>query len=157
MKKPKEEKQEKLLAEIEELKGMLQRTQADFLNYKRRNEEDRVNFIKFAQAKIIEEILPVMDNFSLAARHVPAEFEGNNWTVGIQAIEKQLEQILSANGVEKIESEGKAFDPNIHEALNEVSDENYKNNEIVKEEAAGYLLNGKLIRPAKVIVNNIKD
>lgn len=156
MKKPKENKKESLTNEVEELKTLLQRTQADFANYRRRNEDDRTDFIKFAQSKVIEDILPIMDNFALAAKHIPKEFEGNNWTIGIQAIEKQLEQTMSANGVEKIDSEGKVFDPSIHEAIGEISDNKYKNNEIVKEEAAGYKLNGKLLRPAKVIVNNIE-
>jgi molecular chaperone GrpE len=157
MKKAKDDKQEKLLNEINELKDSLQRVQADFVNYRRRNEEEKANFVKFAQSRIIEEILPVMDNFALAARHVPVELEANNWTIGIQAIEKQLEQIMSANGVEKVETEGKIFDPNIHEAISKITDKKRKNHEIIREEAAGYMLNGKLLRPAKVIVNNIED
>jgi len=157
MKKAKDDKQEKLLNEINELKDTLQRVQADFVNYRRRNEEEKANFVKFAQSRIIEEILPVMDNFALAARHVPVELEANNWTIGIQAIEKQLEQIIFANGVEKVETEGKIFDPNIHEAISKITDKKHKNHEIIREEAAGYMLNGKLLRPAKVIVNNIED
>ena len=164
MKKPKEKKVEeiasenvKLKAEVIELRDSLQRTQADFVNYRRRNEEEKASFVKFAQSRIIEEILPVMDNFALAARHVPVELETNNWTIGIQAIEKQLEQIMSANGVEKVETEGKIFDPNIHEAISKITDKKRKNHEIIREEAAGYMLNGKLLRPAKVIVNNIED
>jgi len=140
-------------AEYEELRDLLQRTQADFVNYRRRNEESRTEFAKFATSDMISQIIPVMDNFALAAKHVPKELEGNGWVIGIQAVEKQLEQILSANGVERVESLGQEFDPSKHEALSETHVEGKKDNEIVSEEMPGYLLNGKLIRPSKVIVN----
>ncbi len=141
--------------ELEEVRALLQRTQADFVNHRRRSEEDKFNFIKLATADVIGQILPVLDNFDLAAKHVPKNLVSDNWVIGIQAIEKQLEQVLSTNGLEKIDTNGQLFDPNMHEAISEVSDNKFKNNEIVKESMAGYLLNGKLIRPAKVIVNNI--
>jgi molecular chaperone GrpE len=143
--------------EYEEIKDLLQRTQADFVNFKRRNEEDRVNFIKLAGSDLIEQILPVMDNFALAAKHVPAEIEQNSWVVGIKAIEKQLEQVLLSNGLEKVEVVGQDFDPNIHEAIAEETDKDQKDGVVLREESSGYRLNGKLIRPAKVIVNKVHD
>ena len=157
-KKPKKELQlEKLETEMEEMKSLLQRTQADFVNFKRRNEEDRVNFIKLASGDLIEQILPVMDNFALAAKHVPGEIESNAWVVGIKAIEKQLEQVLLANGLEKVEVLGQDFDPNLHEAVAEETDMGQKDGTVLREESSGYKLNGKLIRPAKVIVNKVQD
>jgi molecular chaperone GrpE len=142
--------------ELDEMRMMLQRAQADFLNYKRRNEEDRANFIKQAHAEVIEQILPVLDNFKRAAEHVPESLKDDGWVTGIKSIEKQLEKILEDNGLEKIETNGQEFDPNIHEAIGQTADPNQKNNTIVSEELAGYFLNGKLLRPAKVIVNQIK-
>ncbi len=153
MKKNKES--DKLQAEFDELKSLLQRTQADFVNYRRRNEEDKAAFVKFATADLIEQVLPVMDNFSLAAKHVPAELEGNAWAQGVQAIEKQLEQILLTNGLEKVEAEGQPFDPTLHEAVGEFSDDTKAEGIILSEETPGYMLGGKLIRPAKVIVNKL--
>lgn len=153
MKKTKES--EKLQVEFNELKSLLQRTQADFVNYRRRNEEDKAAFVKFATADLIEQILPVMDNFALAAKHVPFEIESNSWTQGVQAIEKQLEQILLTNGLEKEEVEGQIFDPTLHEAVGELTDKTKEDCVIVSEEAPGYMLDGKLIRPAKVIVNKL--
>lgn len=152
--KKKKNKKEEVKNELEELKILLQRTQADFVNYRRRNEEDRTKFAQMACSDIIEQVLPVMDNFALAAKHVPAELEGNNWVIGIQAVEKQLEQILMANGLEKLEVVGKAFDPNTMEAIKEENVEDKDNHIVLNEVAAGYMLNGKLLRPAKVIVNN---
>lgn len=154
-KKEKVVKEDKLQTEFAELKDLLQRTQADFVNYRRRNEEDKANFVKYATSDIIEQVLPVMDNFALAAKHVPAEIESSSWVIGVKAIEKQLEQVLLANGLTKVETTGQTFDPNQHEALAEVTDETQADGVITSEEAPGYLLNGKLIRPAKVIVNKV--
>src|SRR5664279_1184729 len=92
-------KEDQLQNEFDELKDLLQRTQADFVNYRRRNEEDKSNFVKYATSDIIEQVLPVMDNFALAAKHVPADIETNLWVIGIKAIEKQLEQVLLSNGL----------------------------------------------------------
>jgi molecular chaperone GrpE len=159
MKKEKPEKSEKdqnIEQELDDLKNLLQRTQADFINHRRRVEEEKADFVKFSCANIIMQILPVLDNFSLAAKHVPEAIKNDNWVLGVEAIEKQLEQTLFANGLEKISVVGVQFDPNLHEAIQEVSNKKHKDNEIVSEELAGYMLHGKLIRPAKVIVNKIK-
>lgn len=147
---------EELQNELDELKSLLQRTQADFVNYRRRNEEDRAKFTSFAQADLIEQILPILDNFQLAAKHMPTELANNSWSQGIQAIEKQLEQTLITNGLEKIEVVGNEFDHNLAEAIAEESDKKQKNHIVLREEMPGYMLNGKLLRPAKVIVNNNK-
>jgi len=156
MKKEKKTAVEDLQAEFDELKSLLIRTQADFVNYRRRNEEDKASFVKLATSDLVEQLLPVMDNFALAAKHVPKELEGNSWVQGIQAVEKQFEQILLTNGLERVETEGKPFDPNLHEAVGEVTEEGVEPGAIVSEEAPGYMLGGKLVRPAKVLVNKLK-
>jgi len=153
MKKIKKTTEEDLQAEFDELKSLLQRTQADFVNYRRRNEEDKATFVRLATSDIVEQLLPVMDNFALAAKHVPKELEGNSWVQGIQAVEKQFEQILLTNGLERVETEGKPFDPNLHEAVGEMHQKDAVPGAVISEEAPGYTLGGKLIRPAKVIVN----
>ena len=151
----KNKESEKLQIEFDELKSLLQRTQADFVNYRRRNEEDKSTFVRFATSDLIEQILPVMDNFALAAKHIPEELENNSWAQGVKAIEKQIEQILLTNGLEKVEVEGQPFDPTLHEAVGEVTDGKQTDGVVVSEEAPGYMLGGKLIRPAKVIVNKL--
>ena len=155
-KKEKIVKEDQAKAEFEELKSLLQHTQADFANYRRRNEENKVDFVKHATSDIIEQILPVLDTFALAAKHVPKEIEGISWVMGVRAIEKQLEQTLFANGLSRVETEGKQFDPKLYEAIGEVEDKNQPDGVITSEESPGYLLHGKLIRPAKVIVNKLK-
>lgn len=156
MKKPKKNTIEDLQAEFDELKSLLIRTQADFVNYRRRNEEDKASFVKLATSDLVEQLLPVMDNFALAAKHVPKELENNSWIQGIQAVEKQFEQILLTNGLERVETEGQHFDPNLHEAVGEVHVKEAKPGVIIQEEAPGYTLGGKLVRPAKVLVNKGK-
>ena len=146
---------DKLQTEFDELKSLLQRTQADFVNYRRRNEEDKSTFVRYATSDLIEQILPVLDNFALAAKHIPQELESNSWAQGVEAIEKQLEQILLTNGLEKAEVEGQPFDPTLHEAVGEETDTKQADGVIISEEAPGYMLGGKLIRPAKVIVNKL--
>jgi len=148
--------EENLQNEFDELKSLLVRTQADFVNYRRRNEEDKANFVRHATSDIIEQLIPVMDNFALMAKHVPAELATNSWAQGVQAVERQLEQILLTNGLERIETEGKPFDPNLHEAVGEVQEKGVEPGAIVTEEAPGYMLGGKLVRPAKVLVNKLK-
>jgi molecular chaperone GrpE len=96
-----------------------------------------------------------MDNFALAAKHIPAELATNSWAQGIQAIEKQFEQILLTNGLERVETEGKIFDPNLHEAVGEFHQKGAGPGAVISEETPGYTLGGKLIRPAKVIVNKV--
>ncbi len=156
MKKDKADKKERSIEkELEEMRALLQRTQADFVNHRRRVEEDKATFVKFACNDLVGQLLPVLDNFALAARHVPEGIQKDNWVTGIQAIEKQLEQILQANGLEKLETTKTQFDPSLHEAVGTMSDNKHKDNEIIREELAGYTLNGKLLRPAKVIVNKV--
>lgn len=150
---------ENKLAELEQKIGELtlgwQRTQADFVNYKKQVDLDRQKLIKGANASVLEAILPVLDNFQLAAKHVPAELEGNNWTVGIKQIEKQLESILASEGLSKIETVGIHFNPHLHEAIDHVESDRPEG-EIVEEIAAGYLLNGETLRPAKVKISKGK-
>ena len=157
MKKEKAKKvtTEDLQTELDELKSLLLRTQADFVNYRRRNEEDKASFVKLATSDLVEQLLPVMDNFALAAKHVPAELADNAWVQGVQAVEKQFEQILLTNGLERVATEGQPFDPNLHEAVGELHDKSVTPGGIISEEAPGYTLGGKLVRPAKVFVNKV--
>ena len=137
--------------QVAELTSGWQRTQADFLNFKKQSTDERVKLINDANEDLILDILPVLDNFQLAAKHTPKDLTDNVWAQGINQIEKQLELILNNSGLTKIESVGQLFDAELHEAIEEVeSDE--KSGTIVEEVLAGYTLNDSLIRPAKVKV-----
>jgi molecular chaperone GrpE len=149
--KKQNEKNKELETKITELTAGWQRTQADFVNFKNQVAKDRVDMIERANTDLIYELLPVLDNFSLAARHTPKELEGDNWAQGISQIEKQFENILKENGVERIESINAKFDPNLHEAIEEI-ESGKPHGTIVEETLPGYKLNDSTLRPAKVKV-----
>jgi molecular chaperone GrpE len=150
------DKKEQQIKELEEkiadLTSGWQRTQADFVNYKKQSADERAKLIASASSDLIYDFLPVLDHFQLAAKHLPTDLEKNDWAIGIQHIEKQLEMILSENGLERIAAVGIEFDPNIHEAIEEIeSDE--ADGIIVEEILSGYKFNDKVLRPAKVKVS----
>ena len=147
----------------------LKRVQADFENYKKRQQETQKMLGGYLIEKLVLDIVPVLDNFRQATLHVPSEQKDSPWVVGIQYIEKQLETVLTDNGVQMIEVKaGQEFDPTIHEAI-EMQNENIKmkNDEEATEEEKpveakehtvakviqkGYKFGDRVIRPAKVIV-----
>lgn len=141
-----------LEAKITDLTFGWQRTQADFVNYKKQVAEDHARFCRTANANLVYEFLPVLDNFQLAARHVPANLEKDNWAQGIRQIEKQFEDILLSVGLERIESVGQKFDPNLHEAVEHIESDKPED-EIVEEVLSGYKFGDDVLRPAKVKVS----
>jgi molecular chaperone GrpE len=153
----KKEKSNSKIKELEkkitQLTGGWQRAQADFENYKKRVAQEKIDLCNNSNANLIYDILPVLDNFQLAAKHVPENLKGDNWAQGIRAIEKQLEDVLASEGLERIETIGTKFDPNFHEATEHVASEKPED-EIVEEILAGYKFNNTILRPAKVKVSN---
>jgi len=143
---------ENLEKELAEVKDLLQRVQADFVNYKRRQEEEREAYKIFAKENIILKILPVLDNLNRAFKHLPKELEKNDWVLGLVQIEKQFEEILEKEGVKKIETKNQIFDARFHEALLFEESKNRKSGEIIEELEPGYMLADKVIRPAKVVI-----
>lgn len=152
----KEKKTDPKIIELEEKIGELtagwQRTQADFVNYKKQAADDKVKYCRSANANLIYELLPVLDNFQLAAKHIPENLESDNWTQGIKQIEKQFEDILSQEGLERIETVGTQFDPNFHEAIEHVESDKPED-EITEEILSGYKFDDEVIRPARVKVS----
>ena len=152
---PKEDNLKVLEQKIDELTSGWQRTQADFINYKKQVNDERVKLYQTANANLIYELLPILDNFSLAAKHTPEELQKNAWTQGIKQIEKQLENTLFNMGLEKIEAEDQIFNPSLHEAIDEVESDKPEGI-IVEEVTAGYKLNNEVLRPSRVKVSKGK-
>ncbi len=140
-----------LESKIADLTAGWQRTQADFINYKKQVAEDRAALIKTANSDLIEELLPVLDNFALAAKHLPENLANDNWARGVQQVEKQFESILLQNGLERISTDNCEFNPELHEAIEEVESDK-ESGTVVDEISAGYIYNNMIIRPAKVKV-----
>ena len=140
---------------VSELTAGWQRTQADFVNFRKQAAEDKMKYCRTANADLVYELLPVLDNFQLAAKHVPQNLENDNWAEGVKQIERQFEDILFSVGLERIESVGGQFDPAIHEAVEHV-ESNKPEDEIVEEVLSGYKFDGDILRPAKVKVSSGK-
>ena len=150
---------EKLLSDFEKCKKQAEeylagwkRAKADLINYKKRQEEVVQEFIKFASQDLILELLPMLDNFRLAAQHLPKELENSEWVKGVFQIKNQLENLLKTRGIEEIKSVGEKFNPELHESVEEVESSDKKEGMIVEEVQKGYKLNGKVIRAARVKV-----
>lgn len=136
----------------EEYRELLQRVQADFINYKRRVEQERIEQIKFANSMLILKILPILDDLERASDTVQADLAGLNWVQGILLIERKLRTVLAEEGLAKIEAQDAEFDPRFHEAVvyEEATDDNV--DRVVAVLQNGYTLNDKVIRPAIVKV-----
>jgi molecular chaperone GrpE len=131
-----------------------QRTQADFVNFKRRTEQERAEVSNFANSTLILSLLPALDDLERALEHINKDMEGSAWVDGIKLIYKKLKTALEAQGLAEIEAEGKDFDPNIHEAVMCVDGEDNKVIEVVQK---GYKYRDRVIRPSKVKVGKRKE
>ncbi|MFO8101958.1 MAG: nucleotide exchange factor GrpE [Dehalococcoidia bacterium] len=130
-----------------------QRTQADFANYKKRAEQEKAEFSRFANASLMNSILPVIDDFERALENAPEE--GNSeWMEGIKLIYRKLMGVLEGQGLSKIEAEGKDFDPNFHQA---VLHEEGEEGRVLQELQKGYMIHDRLLRPAMVTVGKGKS
>ncbi|MSR87761.1 MAG: nucleotide exchange factor GrpE [Candidatus Zambryskibacteria bacterium] len=126
-----------------------QRSQADFVNLRKRDEEVRVEFLKFVNADLVSQLIPVLDSLELSLPHGNKELE---------VIYKQLLSVLKSNGLEESSPTGESFDPKLHEAIGvietEKKEEDHKILEVVQK---SYILQGKIIRPAKVRIGEYKE
>jgi len=127
-----------------------QRARADFLNYKREEQERFKNFLAAKKESLILKILPILDNFDLAEKNIEKELKSNKTIDGFLRIKKQLLEFLRNEGVEEIKSLGEIFDPFVHEAVEELERDNKRPGTILEEVQKGYKINGRLLRPAKV-------
>jgi len=126
-----------------------QRAKADFINYKRGQEEMLSELRKYANQDIIMSLLPTVDSFDLATRHLPAELEKSEWVKGVMCIKGMFEGFLRDAGVTEIKALGQKFDPHLHEAVgDEESDE--EEGTVIDEVQKGYKMGDRVLRPAKV-------
>ncbi len=144
---------EKLAADLAELNQRFLRTAADFENYKRRTAQEKDDLLKYSNAKLMGELLPVMDNFQLALKSPAESLEAQNVVKGVEMIYRQMVQVLEQAGLTKIEAVGQPFDPNRHEAIMQVDDDSVPEDTVVEELRAGYMLKERVIRPSMVKVS----
>jgi molecular chaperone GrpE len=150
-KSAKSEKKDELQLKIEGLTQALQRERADATNLRRRHEEEMTSLRSHLKANVVRELLPVIDNFERALKHVPKDLENNDYVKGVQGVVKQFEKTLEQMGVERIKTIGEEFNPHFHEAISMEEGDGTK--EIVCEELQpGYSLGDDVIRHAMVRV-----
>lgn len=138
-----------LQAALEEHQNRLLRMQADFDNFRRRNRQEREDLVSFATEGLLTKLLPVLDNFE---RAIAVEGDNPNMLAGIQMIHRQLVEVLASEGLEMMPTCGCEFDPNLHQAVLMEPSEEVADNHITAELQKGYLVKGKVIRPAMVKV-----
>jgi molecular chaperone GrpE len=154
------EKIKKLTAEKDEYMNGWQRERADFVNFKKRSEEERKDYIKFANENLLEEMLTVLESFDMAFMNkeqwnsVP-----QNWRVGVEYIHSQLVKILDDNGLKEfIPKIGDKFDVKSHVAEEAIPVDSEEDDGVIKEiKKKGYIMNGKIIIAPKVVVGEFKS
>ena len=135
-------------ARVEELTNDLKRIQAEFVNYKRRVEDEKREVLEFAKTKVVREFLTIRDTFDQEAAHRPADVDAK-WAASIDAIRAQLDAVFKNLGVERFESVGQPFDPRRHNAV--MMEEGEGDQEVVLDELQpGYVMGDVVLRPAMV-------
>lgn len=144
-------------SKVKEAHDQLLRLKADFENTKKRLERDRMDAIKFANERLIAEILPIMDNLDRAMASLTEGHDPEKVQAGLKIAQGELHQVLEQHGVEIVKAMGSEFDPQLHEAVGVVEITEGKEGTVVEEIQKGYLLNGRLIRPSMVKISQKKD
>jgi len=128
-----------------------QRAQADFINFKRRTEQERQDFNRFANANLILSLLPILDDLDRALDSIPPKLAKLGWVDGVRLVDRKFRTTLEAQGLTPIKALGEPFDPNFHEALRQ---DRGQEGMVVEEFQKGYMMHDRLLRPAKVVVGN---
>ena len=145
-------KKDKRDQQIEELTDQLKRNMAEFDNFRKRTEKEKSAMYEIGAKDVIEKILPVIDNFERGLKAVPEG--GDAFAEGMNMIYKQLLKTLEDLGVKPIEAVGQPFDPNFHNAVMHIEDENFGENVIAEEFQKGYLYRDSVVRHSMVKVAN---
>ncbi|MAS95939.1 MAG: nucleotide exchange factor GrpE [Verrucomicrobiales bacterium] len=144
--------------EVEKWKDAAARAQADLENFRKRMARERADAIAYANRNLLEELFPIIDNFEMGLR-AAKESDGESSMIyqGMAMVRKQLEDFLSGQGVEVIESDGVKFDPNVHEALKQEPSDTVPENHIIFTMRRGYRLKDRVLRAANVVVSSGAD
>jgi molecular chaperone GrpE len=141
-----------LQQEKAELNDQLLRLQAEFINFRRSQEQRLQQDRKYATTRLVEDLIPVMDNFERSIKHLQSAATVEAMLDGIQAVSKQLFGVLQSQGVSKIASVGEHFNPEFHEAIAVVETTEAEDGVILEEIEAGYRISERIVRPARVRV-----
>lgn len=143
-----------LKEERDSLYDRLLRKAAEFDNYRKRVEREKAEVLQFGSAELMRDLLNAMDSFELALKNASAGTSAEEETLrGFELIYKQLQDTLARFGLKPVEAKGTPFDPNFHNAVSTQATDEVEENTVVEEMRKGYTLNGRLLRPAMVIVS----
>ena len=151
---PMEQLQEQIRLKDEEIanqKDTFLREKAELENFKKRLTKEKDDFVQFANERLLQELIQIEDNLERALEVPNATLE--SLKEGVEMIQKQFSTFLKNQKVEPIEAIGKAFDPTLHEVLNQQESEEHEENTVIEEYSKGYTLNGRILRPAKVVIS----
>ncbi|MEA3226635.1 MAG: nucleotide exchange factor GrpE [Planctomycetota bacterium] len=146
---------ETLRKEKDELFGQLQRISADYANYQKRVPKQIADTIGYEKERIIKTLLPVLDNFEHTLQNAHSAEDFDMLVKGIRIVYDQLLDVLKSHNVEQIEAKGEKFNPVVHQAMTQRVEPDEEDNVVLEEFQKGYRLNGRVIRPSKVIVNKL--
>jgi len=150
--KPKEQLKDEKQEKIDELTDLIKRIQAEFENFRKREEKDRKQFVEFSNAELIRNLLPILDSIDSAQKN------GDEKTrKGIKLIEKQLISVLEKQGLKEIHAIGKKFDPEFHECLMQEKNLEKEDEIILEELQKGFMLKDKVLRHSKVKINKKEE
>lgn len=137
--------------ELDDITDRYKRVLAEFENFKKRSSKEREGLYSSVLSDVVEAILPVLDNLESAAK---VETEDENYKKGVEMVLKQFKDVLQSKGVEEIKTVGETFDPELHEAVSSIKNENLGEKEIAEEYRKGYKIGTKVIRHSMVVVAN---
>lgn len=143
---------EQKAAKAEEYLAGWQRAKADYSNYKKEAEKRQQEIIQFANAGLMADLFPIIDNLKLAMRHVPEEAQQQPWFTGFAHITKQIAEFLEKFGIVEIKTVGEKFNPELHEAISHEEKDGFGSDIIFEEAQPGYTMHGKVLQPARVKV-----
>ncbi len=144
-------------AEAAKWKDLAARNQAELENYRKRVAREREDDIKRAKLGLLEDLLPVMDNFELGMMEVRKGDPKSPITFGMEMIERQLKEFMTASGVEIVDAAGVVFDPNLHEAVGQEESADVPEGKVIRQMRKGYKVRDRLLRAAMVVVSKGKS
>ena len=163
--RPKEEEQKELTPdqemarmqqEVEQANDMMLRLAAELDNYKKRVAKERESLIRYAAQDVLQELIPVLDNFERAIEAAGKSKDFDSFLEGVKMIYKNMYDVMGRKGLARIDAVGETFDPNIHEAVMQVTSQEHPENIVVEELQKGYVLHDRVIRPSMVVVSKGK-
>ena len=139
-------------AEAKKLRDQLLRTAADFDNFRKRSRRENIEADRHGREELLRELLPVFDNLERAVAHAETASDVQSLSEGIRMVMRQFGDTLNKLGIERVVSEGKSFDPSLHEAIQQMESDEHPPGTITAEVQAGYRMGDRLVRPAMVVV-----